>query len=293
MRSRIKRAVTGAAALLIALILTAAFPAGIRAEEGNAYTINGVTVRYDDFPSTSGRCWTYAKLMYEAIWGCSFNSDFQDETNLLRDRQDDELTLTPEHLKEYVTMAPLGSTLRICNRDYLHGNDGWGHSQIIVQKDEEGFTVLEGGMAASPYCREHYYTWKEFTNPNHWPGTYGYIKYIKCPLYSDRCTVSETDLTAALRCSARLWSQPCTDEVYPGSKPVETLPKGTLLTVTAVYHHPDPDGDPIWYRVSCGDGPEGCVPASALLIMSFLCENAGPAPASALAGPASARPDRS
>lgn len=52
---------------------------------------------------------------------------------MLRNLSDGELTLTIEHLKTYVSNAALGSCLRICNSEYLHGGDGWGHSQIIAQ----------------------------------------------------------------------------------------------------------------------------------------------------------------
>ena len=52
-----------------------------------------------------------------------------------------------------------------------------GHSQIIVQKDSNGFTVLQGGLSASPYRNERYYTWSEYLNS--W--NYAYIKYIKWP----------------------------------------------------------------------------------------------------------------
>ena len=67
--------------------------------------------------------------------------------------------------------------LRLGSSEYLHGGDGWGHSQIIVQKDSNGFTVLQGGLSASPYRNERYYTWSEYLNS--W--NYAYIKYIKWP----------------------------------------------------------------------------------------------------------------
>ena len=141
------------------------------------YYINGVAVRCDDFDSSPNECWTYANNIYNKIWGQQFNSLFDDSANSLRNLSDSELTLTAEHLRNYVSNAALGSALRICNSEYLHGGDGWGHSQIIVQKDSNGFTVLQGGLSASPYRYERYYTWSEYLNS--W--NYAYIKYIKWP----------------------------------------------------------------------------------------------------------------
>ena len=141
------------------------------------YYINGVAVRCDDFDSSPNECWTYANNIYNKIWGQQFNSLFDDSANSLRNLSDSELTLTAEHLRNYVSNAALGSALRICSSEYLHAGDGWGHSQIIVQKDSNGFTVLQGGLSASPYRNERYYTWSEYLNS--W--NYAYIKYIKWP----------------------------------------------------------------------------------------------------------------
>ncbi len=141
------------------------------------YYINGVAVRCDDFDSSPNECWTYANNIYNKIWGQQFNSLFDDSANSLRNLSDSELALTAEHLRNYVSNAALGSALRICSSEYLHGGDGWGHSQIIVQKDSNGFTVLQGGLSASPYRNERYYTWSEYLNS--W--NYAYIKYIKWP----------------------------------------------------------------------------------------------------------------
>lgn len=146
------------------------------------YTINGVTVRYDDFTSRPGACRVYAGKLYQKIWGVGFSSDFYDTDNMLRNLPMEELVLTEEHLKEYIGQAALGSAFRVSSARYVHRNDGGaGHTQLIVQKDEEGFTVLEGGLTERPYYREHYYTWSEFVGTHWLGGKYGYIKYIKWP----------------------------------------------------------------------------------------------------------------
>ncbi|MBQ7500802.1 MAG: S-layer homology domain-containing protein [Clostridia bacterium] len=148
---------------------------------GNTYYINGVYVRADDFASSPDECWVYANKLYKKIWGYEFSNKFNDSTNLLRNLNKTDLTLTPTHLRAYVTAAGIGSVLRVCNDKYLYSNDGWGHSQIIVYKDANGFTVLEGGLHTSPYRKETYYTWEGYCNTNWLGGTYKYIKYIKWP----------------------------------------------------------------------------------------------------------------
>ena len=147
---------------------------------GHLYEINGVMVRNSDFPSEHYECWTYANNVYAKIWGHNFLNLFNDSENLLRNLPDEELTLTPEHLKAYVSAAPAGAVLRVCDEQYLHADDGWGHSQIIISHDENGFTVFEGGLAAWPHRREAYFTWTGFCYSG-WPGKYHYIKYVKWP----------------------------------------------------------------------------------------------------------------
>ena len=165
--------------LLVMLMVVSLVP--MSALAATTYYINGVAVRYDDFSSSPNECWVYANNIYNKIWGHNFTNSFSDGENSLRNLSDSELTLTAAHLKAYVSNAAIGSCLRICNGEYLHGSDGWGHSQIIVQKDDSGFTVFEGGLSNYPYCREKYYTWNEYVNTGWLGGTYSYIKYVKWP----------------------------------------------------------------------------------------------------------------
>ena len=166
--------------LSLVMVFTILPVAVVNVSAANAYVINGVTVRYTDFSSSPNECWAYANNVYKKIWGRNFNSTFSDD-NYLRNLSDSQLTLNATNLKNYVSGAALGSSLRICNSEYLHGSDGWGHSQIIVQKDSNGFTVFQGGLSASPYKNETYYTWSGYCNTSWLGGTYKYIKYIKWP----------------------------------------------------------------------------------------------------------------
>ena len=60
----------------------------------NSYTINGVTIHWDDFSSSPDECWAYANAVYKKIWGYNFNNSFSDTDNSLRDLADSELTAT-------------------------------------------------------------------------------------------------------------------------------------------------------------------------------------------------------
>ena len=159
----------------------------VKADAINTYVINGKTIKYNDISSSPDECWAYANAMYKIIWDENFSNEFGSSDNLLHNLTDSQLTLTTEHLKEYVSSAALGSCLRICNSEYLHGTDGWGHSQIIVQKDGDGFTVFQGGLENYPYCDEHYYTWASYIN------SFGY-QYIKPELFmaSNERTINMT-----------------------------------------------------------------------------------------------------
>ena len=170
--------VTAAVLGLLILLLSMA-GASVSAEQ--AYTVNGVNVRYRDFSSIPNECWSYAYNFYYKIWGETLNSDFYGSENLLRNRSKEELTLTPEHLKEYVSRAVPGAVLRVCNSGNLHSNDSWGHSLVIVSIQSDGFTVFEGGLNARPFCQEYFYTWEEFCRTSWLGARYGYIKYIKWP----------------------------------------------------------------------------------------------------------------
>lgn len=180
-----------AAALSLLFLLLSLVGGTVAADQ--SYTINGVAVRYSDFSSSHNNCWGYTYNFYYKIWGVSMNSNFYGSDNILRGLSNEELTLTPEHLKAYVSEAVPGAVLRICNSGYLHGNDGMGHSLLIVSVREDGFTTFEGGLSAAPHSREHFYTWEEFCRTSWLGGRYGYIKYIKWPAEPDDEPVDEPE----------------------------------------------------------------------------------------------------
>lgn len=151
------------------------------AKAASTFTINGVSVQYYDFSSAPQQCWTYANNMYRKIWGVTVTYSKSNQDNFLAGLSAEELRLTEENLKKYIENTTLGSVIRVTDYNGLYSSgDFVGHSQVIVQKDENGFTVLEGGLSTAPYKREHYYTWDEYCNRS-WLSRYGYIKYIVWP----------------------------------------------------------------------------------------------------------------
>ena len=155
----------------------------------NTYTINGVTVYATMVADPgNGQCWEYANRIYNIIWGRRFTSTFVGDAgsghNLLRNLNDSDRTLTPEHLKNFIGQAALGASIRIggCTSSCAHFNDDGlacghsGHSLILVAKSDSGFTTFE---RATGYARREYtWTWDSFCN---WFSSYPYIKYIKWP----------------------------------------------------------------------------------------------------------------
>lgn len=245
---------------LAVCLMAAALP--VTAFAANEYCINGVTVRYDDFSSRPNNCRAYAELMYEKIWNDDFSSNFYSSDNFLRGLDKEQLTLTEEHLKEYVTHAALGSTIRVSSPIYLHRNDGGlGHSQIIVQKDENGFTVLEGGLAEYPYRAENYYTWSDYVNAHWLGGKYDYIKYIKWPgapeyyegYMEDVPQVSAPLITTLEDGSGFTISYTATDDVEITDAYVHVWPQGQTEENAIVYPC-SWDGTTATATVDCGTG---------------------------------------
>ena len=182
--------------LLVLVMVVSLVPTAALAS--TAYYINGKYVHWDDYSSSESECWAYAQNFYTKIWGTNFSSYRGTSDDSLRDLSKSEHALTADNLKAYVSNASLGASLRICNDEYYDSSDGWGHSQIIVQKDSNGFTVFEGGLTASPHCREKYYTWSEYVSTGWLGGTYSYIKYIKWPGAEAYSTAGEDNPTGTV-----------------------------------------------------------------------------------------------
>lgn len=128
----------------------------------------------------SSNCWEFAQTVYEAIWGERFSSDRGTPDDLLKDVDvGGARAITAENTRAFITEAAPGAVIRIST--YIDGDDNNGrfkHSMILLQKDDDGFTVYEGSVNGR--VRIKYYTWDDFAG-SYFGRNYGYYKYIKWP----------------------------------------------------------------------------------------------------------------
>ena len=172
----------------------------------STYVINGVSVSRTS-SSITDNCFTYALEIYRKIWGTDFSSDPSSSDNMLRNITSAEgRRLTAENVKKYISAAALGSVIRLTGSAYLNTSSGSvGHSQLLVQKDADGFTVLESNVTGG--SREKYYTWagyvswwkqtadRDYFHYIKWPGASPYSGQVTdpgpSPLPADECSCSE------------------------------------------------------------------------------------------------------
>ena len=173
---------------LLCLLLLASINPNLEAMAASTYVINGVSVRYDSVTTGQYNCWIYARDMYYKIWGSAGTSTYSNNRNtsdnMLQSLSKEESLLTIDNLKAFISFAALGAIIRTSNdNDWGLSQDNTGHSQILVQKDSNGFTVFQSNMYlgnGSTGSQERYYTWQEYIN-SWYNNDHKYIKYIKWP----------------------------------------------------------------------------------------------------------------
>lgn len=128
----------------------------------------------------STNCWEFAQTVYKAVWGVPFTGERGTDDDLLRNiPKGAERAITTENTRNYISEARLGAVIRIST--YIDGDDNNGrykHSMILIDKDDDGFTVYEGSVNGRVRIKS--YTWSEFAN-GYFGYHYGYYKYIKWP----------------------------------------------------------------------------------------------------------------
>ena len=167
----------------------------------SSYTVNGVKLplsgyetgkKWDNSSSYKGGygCYGFSIIVYEKIWkddfldkyGHGYFSVRNTDDNMFRDiaPKSNLMTITAAHTKEYISAAPLGAMIRVCDMPESD-SDGAGtymHSMILVDKDRDGsgFTVYHGNWNSK--ITFTHFTWQEFANTFK---EYKYFKYIKWP----------------------------------------------------------------------------------------------------------------
>lgn len=150
------------------------------------YEINGVTLPLEKWPNGGraygrNQCWAFATMVYKTLWGRKENNAGGTENDLLRCvGTGSARAITAENTRRFIEMSPLGSHIRLSQ--VINGSDSRSrqkHSQILIQKDENGFTVYE---SINPGIRIIYRTWAEYANHHK---RYKYFKYIKYPVSNE------------------------------------------------------------------------------------------------------------
>ncbi|GEM_PF-2671078 len=150
------------------------------------YEINGVTLPLEKWPSGGrsygrNKCWAFASMVYKTLWGCGVSNSRGTENDLLRCvGTGSDRAITAENTRRFIEMTPLGSHIRLSQ--ILSSDDNRArnkHSQILIQKDENGFTVYE---SVNSGVRIIYRTWAEYAN--HYK-KFKYFKYIKYPVSNE------------------------------------------------------------------------------------------------------------
>lgn len=171
----------------IILVFTLAFAVlsgfSIPAQAAETYQVEGVTLPLQKHPDGGrsygkNKCWAFAAMVYKKVWGQSLSCYRGTADDFLRDvATGKDRAITAKNTKLFVDRIPVGANIRVA--DNINGGDTNGrnrHSQILVQKDESGFSVYE---SVNKMVRIRYYTWQQYATKY---AKYKYFKYIKFPV---------------------------------------------------------------------------------------------------------------
>ncbi len=154
----------------------------------------------------STNCWEFAQKIYKAIWGVNFSGERGTQDDLLRNVPTGSArAITTANTRRFISEARLGATIRITT--VVNGDDTNGrykHSMILIDKDDNGFTVYEGSINGRVRIKS--YTWSDFAN-GYFGAHYGYYKYIKWPGANPLGEPQDdgmAELQAAATCSPKL-----------------------------------------------------------------------------------------
>lgn len=177
----IKRLVSTLLVFTLAFAVLSGF--SIAAQAAQTYEVEGVTLPLKNHPDGGrsygkDKCWAFAEMVYKKMWGQTLTCYRGTEDDFLRDvATGKDRAITAENTKLFIEQVPLGSNIRVA--DNINGGDSNGknrHSQILVQKDENGFSVYE---SVDKMVRIRHYTWQQYAVKY---AGYKYFKYIKFPV---------------------------------------------------------------------------------------------------------------
>ena len=149
------------------------------------FTVNGKVINEDSVePQGKDGCVKYAKKMYEIIWGVEYNNKITGDSatgyNMLSELSGEERKIDPGTAWKYISQAAVGAVIRTDDTaTSADGDGGNGHSLIIVEITQDGFTALEHWSSKGGVTQE--YTWEEFAHSETNESFHPYFKYIKWP----------------------------------------------------------------------------------------------------------------
>ncbi len=254
---RVRRLLCAAASLALFCALVPPVRADYYLVDDRTFEANGHEIPLPDLPigRVYENCWAFAQEAYTEIWGQRFSEFIDSDDDMLRGMDDEARELNEQNLRAFVEAAEIGAVMRLCNYDCLYGDDEFGHSQIILQRDEYGLTVYEGDIGWNGEVMVSYYTWGTYLAL--W-ARYSYIKYVKWPgsrpflqeYTESTCPLSADYLgTVAVQTGTPLYTMPWRPEdrsfsALRRSEAAGSLPATQLL---------ENDLGERWYAVTLGE----------------------------------------
>lgn len=185
-----------------------------------SYTLYGVELS----PETLGEqtTWDCAKGASEILkkiftYPKDYKLRYNCPYNILRDKSAAERTLTAEHIKKYINEVPLGARIRICASDNTTSNNNdnnrEGHTQVLVDRTDNGFTVLECAKGTKMHAAS--YTWSDYVRYWNTDKKYGYIFYIMDFTSMIPQAYTAPADSAIIGYSKSDYGIPCLKETYP------------------------------------------------------------------------------
>lgn len=131
--------------------------------EGSVYP-NDFTVTIDgkSVYLAGAQCLGFARYVHEKIYG---DHNIHNNSNFIRTKYSiNGGQLTAEEAKKLITAGGVGAHIRTYNKDgYSDGDNGkWGHSQVVTEITEDGFTIIDANSDGDGTVRIKHYTWEEY-----------------------------------------------------------------------------------------------------------------------------------
>lgn len=123
------------------------------------------------------QCLGFARYVHTKMYGSYHNPWWNDDAGAIK-RKTHAIPsgeMNAELAKQLITEGGVGAHIRTYNKNGLDGNGSYGHSQIVTDITENGFSVIDANGSGDGMVCVHTYTWDEYLRSF---GKYG-IHYIE------------------------------------------------------------------------------------------------------------------